>query len=266
MAYFVSTSAGLAPEPIARGPWSDQMLHGRLLGGLAARAIETEHGQPWFRAARLTVDLFRPGAMAPATVTTTRVRDGRRIRVVDATVVVGGHEVARASCVLLAESSDPPGQPWRPQPWVSPHPDTLETRTTEGLWEVAVVEGGFGTDDRARIWTRETATLVDDEPLSPFVRVAVSGDLASPLANSSSAGLAHINADYTLAMARYPRGEWIGLEAAHQLADSGISSASCMLYDLDGPFALSTAVALANPPLPPPSSSLFAPAGSAAFG
>ncbi len=228
------------------------MLHGRLLGGLAARAIEAEHGQAGFRAARLTVDLFRPGAMEPATVTTTRVRDGRRIRVVDSTVIVGGHEVARASCVLLAEAAEPQGTPWRPEPWRSPHPDTLETRTTEGHWEIAEVEGGFGADGRARIWTRETAALVDDEPLSPFVRAAVSGDLASPLANSSSAGLAYINADYTLAMARYPRGEWIGLEAAHQLADTGISSASCTLYDLDGPFATSTAVALANPPLPPP--------------
>ena len=36
----------------------------RLLGGLAARSLEAECGVPGWRVARLTVDLFRPAAMA----------------------------------------------------------------------------------------------------------------------------------------------------------------------------------------------------------
>ena len=62
--YFQSVGPGVMPLPHAHAPWGDDMLHGRLLGGLAARALEAEHGAPGWRAARLTVDLFRPAAMA----------------------------------------------------------------------------------------------------------------------------------------------------------------------------------------------------------
>jgi hypothetical protein len=236
------------------------MLHGRLVGGLLARAIETGHARAGFRAARLTVDLFRPAALAPVEVSTSLVRDGRRIRVADAVAVVGGHEIARASCVLLATSADPPAVPWRPEPWVSPHPDTLATANNEGRWEFVLVDGAFqglsgdhqGPAGRSRIWTRETAALVAGEPLTPFVRAAVSADIASPLANATEIGVAHINADYSLALARYPTGEWVGVEATQQQGADGISIATCTLYDTAGPFATSTAVALANPPLTRP--------------
>jgi hypothetical protein len=92
---------------------------------------------------------------------------------------------------------------------------------------------------------------VDGEALSAFVRAAVSADMASPLANASDDGLHYINADYSLAMARQPIGEWIGLEVAQQLAEAGLSVGACTLYDLHGPFGTSTASALANPPLRP---------------
>jgi hypothetical protein len=42
-----------------------------------------------------------------------------------------------------------------------------------------VVRGGFGTGEHTGIWTRETTCVVDNEPLSPFVRSALSGDIAS---------------------------------------------------------------------------------------
>ena len=62
--YFQSAGSGVVPFAHVHVPWGDDMLHGRLLGGLAARALEAEHGAPGWRAARLTVDLFRPAAMA----------------------------------------------------------------------------------------------------------------------------------------------------------------------------------------------------------
>lgn len=49
------------------------------------------------------------------------------------------------------------------------------------------------------------------------------GRLPLPIANSSDDGLHDINADDTLAIARYPVGEWIGLEVAQQIASDGIA-------------------------------------------
>ena len=256
-AYFASSPDGFVPQPEAHGPWSQDMLHGRLLGGLAARAIERVAGAPELVAVRLTVDLFRPAPMQPVAVRAELVRDGRRIRVADAVMTVGGHDVARASAVLLRRGEPPPGRVWQPEPWSVPHPDTLPDRdlgeVEPSSWSLRTVSGGFGTGERARTWTWDRAPLVDDEPLSPFVRAAVSADLASPLANSSDDGLHYINADYALTMAREPVGPWIGLETAQHLAAEGVALGICTLYDLDGPFGTSTTTALVNPPLRPPS-------------
>ena len=165
------------------------MLHGRLLGGLAARALEAEHGIPGWRAARLTVDLFRPAAMALVEIEVRPIRAGRRIKVTDASMRCDGHDVGRATAVFLTESEQPPGRIWRPrhEPW--PEPDSIEASEAgssdhDGWW-FRVVQGGFGTGEHTRIWTRETARLVGGEPVSPFVRTALSGDIACPLANSS---------------------------------------------------------------------------------
>ena len=89
------------------------MMHGRLLGSLAARALEAEHGAPGWRAARLTVDLFRPAAMALVEVDVRPVRVGRRLQVIDAWLSCDGHEVGRATAVFLAESDEPPPAPAR---------------------------------------------------------------------------------------------------------------------------------------------------------
>lgn len=239
------------------------MLHGRLLGGLAARALEAELGVEGWRATRLTVDLFRPAAMAPVQVTTHPVRDGRRIRVADASLRCDGHEVGRVTGVFLALGAEPPGNIWRPSssPW--PDPETLKNDPPpEGFndaadgngseaeaWLVRTAAGGFGTGQQSRVWTNDTATLVDDEPISPFVRAAISADLALPLANSSDANLHYINADYTLALGRYPVGPWIGLEANQQIAADGVSVASSTLVDRSGVFATSTGCSLATAPL-----------------
>ena len=62
-AYYRADGDTLEPDERARGPWAPDMMHGRLLGGIAARALERAVGAPGWRAARLTVDLFRPAAM-----------------------------------------------------------------------------------------------------------------------------------------------------------------------------------------------------------
>jgi len=251
--YFQSVGAGVLPLPHAHAPWGEDMLHGRLLGGLAARALEAEHGAPGWRAARLTVDLFRPAAMALVEIDVRSIRTGRRIKVADALMRCDGHDVGRATAVFLAESEEPPGRIWRPrqEPW--PDPDSIETSEAgspdHAGWWFRVVRGGFGTGEQSRVWTRETTRLVDDEPVSSFVRTALSGDIACPLANSSDDGLHYINADYTMLIGRYPVGEWVGLDVAQQIDADGISMASATLVDRTGPFATSGGVSLARPPM-----------------
>lgn len=258
--YFTASADGLAPSDFAHGPWSTEMHHGRLLGGLAARAAELaaaelDGGLDGWRGARLTVDLFRAAPMEPVQSSATVLRQGGKVRVIDVVLTVAGHEVAAARSLFLREGHQPPGQIWQPErsawpaPEDCPRPEPRDGREPDERWHIRVAGGGFDTSDQARLWTEETVNLVDDEPLSPFVRAAISADLASPLANSGDEGVHYINGDYTLLLSRYPTGTWVGVEVTDHHAADGIAVGSARLVDLDGPFATSVATAISRPPL-----------------
>ncbi len=98
------------PTPVATGPWDPNSLHGRVVVGLLAHVIEQCHGSEEFVPARLTVDMFRlPNTTTPIEVTTKLVRDGMRIKVVEAEFISGGTSMARASCQLLRRTENAPG-------------------------------------------------------------------------------------------------------------------------------------------------------------
>jgi hypothetical protein len=249
-AYFLAEPDGLRPVAEAQSPWSADMLHGRLLAGLAARAVEREDHDPALRIARLTVDMFRFPPMTPYTIETEVARDGHRVRVVSVSIRAGGGEVARAAALMLRTGEHPKTAVWRAPAWDAPPPDEVpppEGQVPTSGWELRVMSpGGFWTADRKRVWTRDSWQLVEGEDLSPAVRAALAADLPNPLANSGAEGLQFINADLTLFLGRPPATEWIGLEVTDHLGHDGIAIGSCNLYDVEGPIGSSTVCALTN--------------------
>lgn len=253
-AFFSVAGDELVPAPHARGPWAPGMLHGRLVGGLLARAIEREHAEEGLHFARLTVDLYRNSPLAPVRVDTDRVRDGRRIRVVDAFVSGENGPVARASAVLLRRGEQPEGTVWTAPVWDLPDPDELgEPRQKAGatfdVWPIApdgTVRSDFKSGQRHRAWIRETRPLVAGESLSALARVALASDMASPVAHFGSKGLKFINADYSINLSRLPLGDAIGVEATGHLSEEGVAVGQCVLYDTAGPIGFCATSAIAN--------------------
>ena len=253
-AYFVPEDNALRPTVDARSPWSADMLHGRLLAGLAARAAEREVDAE-LRLARLTVDMFKAAPMTPIVTTSAVVRAGARLRVVDVTMACDSVEVGRARALFLRPGGHPQTDAWQAPRWDAPPPEDVAPTTAEapGGWELRVMtEGGFWSGARKRVWSIDRWALVAGERLSPAVRAALAADLPNPLANSGPHGLAFINADLTLFLARPPRSEWIGLEVADHLGVDGIAVGTCTMYDTDGPIGLSTVCAVRNAPLDVP--------------
>lgn len=246
--FFSAKGGDLVPAPIARSPWSPDMLHGRLLGGLAARAVEAEHLDGDLHPARLTVDLFRNSPLLPVSVTTTRIRDGRRIRVVDVAISTEQGPIGRASAVLLKKAEQPGGERMETPPWDERPPavpasfPAVNWEPPFDLWRLTDWE----TAGPKRVWTRETHPLVGEEPVTPFVRAALAADFASPLSNWGTAGVAFINADYTLTLARLPEGEHIGIESTGHLSTAGIATGQCTLHDEAGPIGYCVVTAVAN--------------------
>ncbi|MEX1022031.1 MAG: thioesterase family protein [Dehalococcoidia bacterium] len=240
------------PTPRTRGPWDPQTMHGRVIAGLLAHQIEAVHGDPDFQAVRLTVDMFRVAPMKAMLAPVRMVRDGNRIRVVDASMVdEDGTEIARANVVFLRRTEQPEGDIWSPPPWTAPSPDTLPAPPPPDvpwtpMWDMRRIEGDFETVGPKKAWMRETHQLVAGVDPSPLVRLAQTSDFANPFANSGSTGLNFVNADLTLYQHRDAVGEWIGIEVVAHHSTAGIAIGECVLHDTQGAVARASLCGVAN--------------------
>ena len=249
--FFTRNDEAYLPGDNTRGPWDPNSLHGRFVVGLFASAIEERHGAADFMPARLTVDMFRLPDRSPIKVTTRAIRDGQRIKVIEADLFSKGVHMARASCQLLRRTANPPGNIWSTPPWDAPSPADVAGAVDprmglNGMWEARRIVGEIGTVGPRRVWTRELRDLVAGVPLTPFVRSALVADFASPFTNAGDAGLGFINGDVTLYLHRLPANEWIGLEVTNHLATDGVAIGECMLHDENGPLGTATVAALAQ--------------------
>src|ERR1700682_4082274 len=257
--FFTRDRDAFIPTDATRGPWDRNSLHGRVIIGLLAFAIEQRHGADGFVPARLTVDMFRLPSLAPVEVTTRLVRDGLRIKVVEADFFSGGVGMARASCQLLRKTENPQGQVWSPPNWDVPSPSDIAVPEDprlgmHGKWATRPITGAMGTVGPRRLWMSEVRDLVEGAPLTPFGRVALAADFASPFANAGDQGLGYINSDVTLYLHRLPVKEWIGFEVVNHHATDGVAIGEWFLSAHQGPIGTSPVAAwpqrkpMARPP------------------
>ncbi len=152
--FFTQDRDAFIPTQVANGPWDPKSLHGRVVVGLLAFVIEQRHGGDDFVPARLTVDMFRLPNFAAIEVTTRVIRDGLRIRLVEAEFFSGGVSMARASCQLLRRTENPQGLVWSPPNWDAPAPADIPAPTDprlgmNGKWTTRPIVGGWAPSDRA---------------------------------------------------------------------------------------------------------------------
>ncbi len=238
------------PTERSRGPWNREHVIGMMVAGLLAH--EVEQHLDGFHPARLTVDMFRAVPWAPLETRSRVVREGRRVKAIDASLLCEGREVSRASALLLRRSAEPPGRIAQPPEPEVPPPEQLESDepwvgdAVGGSWETRSVRRPGEMEPAVR-WTRLLQPLLPGVPLSPFVRAAAASDSASPLSNVSDQGLYFINADATLYLHRPPEGEWLCLAVRARGSQEGVAVAECALLDARGPVGRCLVASLAMP-------------------
>jgi hypothetical protein len=178
------------------------------------------------------------------------VKDGYRIKVIDAEFISGGperrarHLPAAAQDRELARQGLDAGAVGRPKPADIPAPDM---KPMGGMWQVRRSPAASASPAcrAASGWPR-CATWWRAEPFTPFARVATGADFVSPFANSGDQGLGYINSDVTLYLHREPVSEWVGYDVVNHGATDGVAIAECLLYDEAGAIGSASCTALAQ--------------------
>lgn len=249
-AFFRVEGDRYVPLEGSRGYWRHNSLHGRSLVGLIGAEMERRHGQPGMVPARFNVDMFRLAPFAPLEIETRVLRKGSRLQLVEATLIAGGNAYARAQCQFLRRANvEPEGQIWSPAPWDVPPPGELpegKGYKRNSMFEFLPIEGDLNTYGPRKIWVREFAELIEGVALTPWTRLALIADFASPWLNGTEKGVHFINTDAVLHAHRMPIGEWIGVETTGREASGGIAVGHCRIYDEAGPLGHVSCTALTN--------------------
>jgi acyl-CoA thioesterase len=243
-ASFVVDGDGLLPTPYAVGPWSADTLQGSAYGGVLVRALERDGGAPGMMLARLSFDLWRPVTRARLTSSVSVLRDGRKARTVEASLVQDDRPVARCTAVFLKAdaASTPPAASGAPPAYGPEDGQAIPAHVRS--WspfftgvETRVVAGDLLKPGPASAWFDLRRPLVAGESNSAYVHAVSAADLASVISAVVDLRVwSFINADLTVLFWRAPEPPWILLEAETFVGDAGTGVAHGRLSDRRGAF------------------------------
>jgi len=262
MSFFTVGDRGrYLPTDFAMGLWGPDALNGPAVCAIAAYAAEKAGSREGFAPARFTLELFKSARRLPMAATTTVLRDGHRIRVVEVSVIqyddtqkTGEQEilVARGNVVFLKKSStNPPGERWERSPEASAFTPPAATsdnyrpwfRTDDQEWSQDMTQ--FQNSGRLSLWSRPFAAVSGEEP-TPFQRAVTAAESSSLVTNIGDGGIGFINCDLTVALARLPEGVRVGLQTDTHIENDGLSVGTANLYDEHGPIGVGLVTALDN--------------------
>lgn len=240
---------------LSRGPWDPKAQHGGAPAALIVRAFEQLPTPDGLSLARVTYEFVRPAPVGPVELRASVVRPGKRVQLLEASMVADGVEVVRARGLQVrradagaAAGEDggvvPPGpEHGRPAEIRPPHRPMFALDAIEIVFVAGAWGGGPCT-----AWFRLRAPLVDDEVPSALQRLAAAGDFGNGIsATLSWDDYLYINPDLTLYIERPPAGEWICLVSETRIAPDGIGIAESVLYDQRGRVGRATQALLVAP-------------------
>jgi hypothetical protein len=251
---FEARAAGFLATPLASGPWDPDAQIGGAPAALLARAFERVPAAGGLTVARLTYDFIRPAPIGPLEVHAEVARPGRRVQLLEGSMVADGVEVVRARALRIRRADGAHAHSGEIAP--PPGPDHGHTGELPGLHrprfatdavEVRFIAGTFGGGP-ATAWFRLARSLVGDETPSALQRLAAASDFGAGLsATLPREEYLFINADLTVYVEREPVGEWICLESATRIARGGIGVTESVLYDHRGRVGRATQALLIAP-------------------
>ena len=220
------------------------MQHGSPPSTLLAHVLGERHPRDDVRVARIAVDFLGAIPRREMRVRTRVVRPGKRIELLEGTLECDGREVVTARVWRIAvrpDASVPAGV--TPDEPVPPLPGAQPQTYFSGLGEWgygAAIEwrftaGGFGQMGRAGVWTRVKIPLLADQPLRPLDRLLLVADSANGISGElPMREWLFVPPSLSIALQRYPAGEWTYMDAHTTLSADGLGVTSVRYADSAG--------------------------------
>jgi acyl-coenzyme A thioesterase PaaI-like protein len=239
-AIFRVDGAHVVTSPDAAGPWDPNMQHGGAQASLVVWAAERIPAAVPMQVARVTIDLMRPVPVAPLTLETEVLREGRKIQLCAVRLFANGTLTVGATVLKIKKQAQalPDDVIALPLDVPAPEQSRLEPQNSPfGLgMTIRAARGRFGGLGPGAIWYRADRPLVEGSPISQAMRAAAASDFCNASSALDYRKWTFLNADLTVSMAREPVGEWILLDAVSWIGPDGAGLAMARLADMRGYF------------------------------
>jgi acyl-coenzyme A thioesterase PaaI-like protein len=239
-AIFRVDGAHVVTSPDAAGPWDPNMQHGGAQASLVVWAAERIPAAVPMQVARVTIDLMRPVPVAPLTLETEVLREGRKIQLCAVRLFANGTLTVGATVLKIKKQAQalPDDVIEPPLDVPAPEQSRLEPQNSPfGLgMTIRAARGRFGGLGPGAIWYRADRPLVEGSPISQAMRAAAASDFCNASSALDYRKWTFLNADLTVSMAREPVGEWILLDAVSWIGLDGAGLAMARLADMRGYF------------------------------
>ena len=228
------------PTELASGPWDPNAQHGGPCAALLAGLLEQHDAGPAARVVRMTIELLRPVPMQPIELRARTLRPGKKVQLVEGSVLADGNEVVRGTALRIRvadiEFADPPDDRLTPGPGKRRERfENLGPLNFGFAMEMSMARGEIGVPGPAAVWFRLAVPVVSGEETTPLMRVAAAADFGNGISGAVTWDEhLFINPDLTIYLHRVPAGDWIGLDARTWPTHEGVGIADTALYDESG--------------------------------
>jgi hypothetical protein len=231
-----------AASEATMSPWDRDLQHGGPATALLAWAIEERHPSDSLRIARIAMDFLGGIPRDVCRVRTRVVRPGRRIELLEGTLESRGREAVIARVWRVATQGPRSVPAGISEPEAVP---PLPSRAAEigfGDWgygaaiEWRFVSGaGLAGVGPSQVWMRVRVPLVKGVPIRPVDRLLLAVDSANGISPELPfADWLFVPPSLSVAIQRYPEGEWTFMRAQTTLSDDGLGVTNAALADRNG--------------------------------
>jgi hypothetical protein len=220
------------------------MQHGSAPASLVVWAAERLPTPVPMGIARVTIDLMRPVPVAPLTIETEVLREGRKIQLCGIRLLADGVVVVNASVLKIKSQAQALPAEIKDLPVELPSPEQslvedghAATSPFVRFVSMRAARGRFGQAGAGAIWFRVDKPLIEGSAVSQAMRAVVAADFSNGTASTLDfRQWTYINADLTVSLARAPVGDWILLDGDSWIGPDGTGLAMSRLADRQGYF------------------------------